>query len=73
MAKAKKENWAKCKVWGVGHSMEIEGPTLGCALEVFGMLPAEKRVQALELMKQRDEKLKQLEAERDAKKVGIPA
>lgn len=72
MAKTKKENWAKCKAWGVGFSMETEGPTLGCAVQLFAMLPAEKRVEALELMKQRHEKLMALAAEAEAKTVRTP-
>jgi len=50
---AKKQNWAKCKVWLENATMEMEGPHMACAIEIFSTLTIEKKKIALEKMNER--------------------
>jgi hypothetical protein len=45
---ARKTNWAKCKVWTPTLTMELEGPRVGCVVELFRFLSCDQRELAID-------------------------
>ena len=66
MAK-RQSNKAKVKVWTETLTSEFEGPILGCALELFAMIPGgkESREKALQLMQERHQGMCEREEQRE--------
>lgn len=65
MARVKRSNYAKVKVWTGTLTSEMEGSIAGIALEVFSMAPnRETREAALKQMQQRHAEISAREDER---------
>lgn len=60
-------NKAKVKLWTETITSDFEGPIMGCALELFAMIPGgkEKREKALQLMQERHQAMSEREAQRE--------
>ena len=65
MARSKRTNFAKVKIWMPNMTSDVEGTIAGVALETFSAVDDKfTREQVLKLMQERHEKMCQREAER---------
>lgn len=46
----KRKYYAKCKVWGDGVTMDVEGTIIGCMENMLMMFPADIRQQVLDVL-----------------------
>lgn len=64
MARVKRSNYAKVKIWTSTMTSEMEGTIAGIAIESFSMVPKADRAATLELMQQRHAEISAREDER---------
>ena len=57
----KRKNYAKCKVWGDGITMDFEGPILGCMSSMLMAVPKEYKQKFIDHLQSEIDRAKKAE------------